>query len=105
IADEMNKICKKLQVPIYIAQFCSIWRIHFLKDFPHTELLFALMRHKGIHILEGFPCFITTAHRQEDIQAIIDSFETSLHELKNIGLLPIYEHATVPHNNHINTPP
>ena len=51
-----------------------------------------MMRLKGIHILEGFSCFLTTAHSQEDIDKIINTFEASLVELKSAGFIPVYPH-------------
>lgn len=92
IADTLNAIIKKLDVPMFIAQFGSLWRVKFLEDYAYTELFFTLMRLKGIHILEGFSCFLTTAHSQDDIDKIINSFEDSLIELKNAGFIPVYSH-------------
>jgi len=36
------------------------------------------LRAKGIYILEGFPCFLTTAHSDADIAAIIRAFDESI---------------------------
>lgn len=90
IADTLNAICKRLKVPIYIAQFGSLWRLKFKEEYPYTELFFTLMRYKGIHILEGFSCFLTTAHTQSDIDQIITAFEESLTELKAVEFIPEY---------------
>ncbi|MCX2449841.1 amino acid adenylation domain-containing protein [Pedobacter sp. PLR] len=92
IADTLNAILKKLDVPMFIAQFGSLWRVKFLEDYAYTELFFTLMRLKGIHILEGFSCFLTTAHSQEDIDKIITTFEVCLAELKAAGFIPTYIH-------------
>src|SRR5690606_33562898 len=53
-----------------------------------SELLFILMRHKGIHIQDGFPCFLTTAHTQADIDAIATAFEESVAALVDAGFIP-----------------
>lgn len=90
IADTLNDICTRLKVPMYIAQFGSLWRVKFKEEYPYTELFFTLMRYKGIHILEGFSCFLTTAHSQEDINRIISAFEESLKELKAVQFIPEY---------------
>jgi hypothetical protein len=63
------------------------------------------MRYKGIHILEGFPCFLTTSHSDADIEKIIVSFEESLTELRKAGLIPVYVHPEVDENKSLNTPP
>jgi amino acid adenylation domain-containing protein len=92
IARKLNALCRRLNVPIFIAQYGSLWRIKFIEEYPYAELFFTLMRLKGIHILEGFACFLTTAHTPADIQQIIQCFEESLEELKSVGLIPYYEH-------------
>jgi hypothetical protein len=78
---------------MFIAQFGSLWRVRFLEEYPYTELFFTLMRFKGIHILEGFSCFLTTAHSQADIDLIINTFEECLVELKKVDFIPEYNHA------------
>ncbi len=105
VATALNAICRKLRVPIFIAQFGSLWRMRFLEEYPYMELFFALMRLKGIHIIEGFPCFLTTAHSDHDIQTIIKCFEESLVELQEVGLIPDYEHGAIDGNKTLNVPP
>ncbi len=105
IATTINGICRRLKVPIFIAQFGSLWRMRFLEEYPYMELFFALMRYKGIHIIEGFPCFLTASHSDADIQQIIKCFEESLTELKAVGLIPEYEHAAPDVYKQLNVPP
>ncbi len=110
IANTLNKMCQDMNVPIYIAQYGSLWRVKFKEEFSYSELLFTLMRYKGIHILEGFNCFLTTSHTSEDIMQIISKFEESLTELKEAGFIPNYQH-TIPTEknvlvkNDFNSPP
>ena len=105
IATSLNALCNRLKVPMFIAQFGSLWRIRFMEEYPYMELFFILMRYKGIHIIEGFPCFMTEAHTDEDMQNIIRCFEESLIELKEQGLIPVYEHPLVDELKSLNLPP
>ena len=105
VATTLNAICRRLKVPIFIANFGSLWRMRFLEEYPYMELFFALMRYKGIHIQEGFPCFMTTAHTPADVQTIISCFEESLTELKAASLIPEYQHAAQDENKNLNIPP
>jgi len=105
IANTLNGLLRKMKVPMVVAQFGSLYRIKLLEEYPYLELFFALMRYKGIHILEGFPCFLTTSHSDADIQKIITCFEESLIELKGVGLIPDYEHPAVDENQSLNVPP
>ncbi|PYF76881.1 polyketide synthase [Pedobacter nutrimenti] len=99
IADTLNGLCQKLRVPFFIAQFGSLWKVRFLEEYPYADLFFTLMRYKGIHIQDGFACFLTTAHTEEDIDQIVKSFEESLLELKEVGLIPDYDHQVNTENN------
>jgi len=105
IANTINAMVRRLRVPMFVAQFGSLWRIKFIEEYPYMELFFTLMRLKGIHLLEGFPCFLTTALTDEDIQKIITCFEESLLELQAVGLIPDYEHPAVDENKNLNQPP
>lgn len=88
MVDELNSICQRYGTPIYIAQFGSLWKLKYHEEFPYSELIFAEMRLRGIHILDLFPCYLTTAHSDEDIRQIISAFERSIHELVKQGIVP-----------------
>lgn len=87
LADAMNAIATQRQLPLYVAQFGSLWKIKFKDDVPYGELLFTLMRQKGIHIWDGFPCFLTEAHTETEINTIISHFSESVGELIESGFL------------------
>jgi amino acid adenylation domain-containing protein len=106
IADSINAIIKRLNVPMFVAHYGSLWRVKFIEDYPYTELFFTLMRYKGIHILEGFSCFLTSAHTREDIDQIINTFEECLLELKTVNFIPEYQHPlSEPQANSFAVPP
>ncbi len=92
LANGLNQVSKEFGTPIYIAHYGSLWKIKYKEEYPYSELLFTMMRHKGIHIQDGFPCFLTTAHSKADIDRIISNFRESVSELKQVGLIPAYQH-------------
>lgn len=51
------------------------------------SLFYPLLRLKGVNIQEGFPCFLTTAHSQADIDAIATAFAEALDELQSADIL------------------
>lgn len=83
----MNQICLQHQLPIFVACFGSLWKIKFKEDHKHNELLFTLMRLKGIHIWDNFPCFLSDAHTKEEVDRIAHIFEESAIEMANAGFL------------------
>ena len=88
LADKLNEICTKNAVPAYIAQFGSLWKVKFKEELPYLELLFTLLREKGVHIWDGFPCFLTAAHTDKEVDFIVSKFEQSVDELIAAGFLP-----------------
>ncbi|MBS0344143.1 MAG: hypothetical protein JSS56_26865 [Proteobacteria bacterium] len=47
-----------------------------------------MMRSRGVHILDNFPCFMTTAHTHEDIARIKQAFKESVAEMQEAEFLP-----------------
>ncbi|AKD58729.1 peptide synthetase [Spirosoma radiotolerans] len=81
VATALNTELERHQIPLFVAQFGSLWRIKVQEEIPYSELLFTLLRQKGFHIWDGFPCFITEAHTDAEIDQFIDLFRESLAEL------------------------
>jgi amino acid adenylation domain-containing protein len=88
MADELNAFCQSVGAPITIKNFASLWRATFDEDHPLQDLLFAMMRSRGVHILDNFPCFFTTAHTADDVAIIKTAFKESVLELQEADLLP-----------------
>ncbi len=88
MAAEVNAFCQEVGAPLEVRHFASMWRTHFHEDHPLQDLLFAMMRSRGIHILDNFPCFFTTAHGEVEFRAIIDAYKASVRELQDAGMLP-----------------
>ena len=88
MAEELTGWCAEVGAPIAIRHFASLWRVNWLEDHPLQDLLFAMMRSRGVHILDNFPCFLTTAHSQEDIATIQRAFKESVAEMQESGFLP-----------------
>jgi glutamate-1-semialdehyde aminotransferase len=85
---DLNAFLDEVGAPIAVKSFASVWKTFFNEDHPLQDLLFAMMRSRGIHILDNFPCFMTTAHSAEDIAAIVTAFKESVLELQEADFLP-----------------
>ena len=88
LANAINEFCSDLEVPIYIAHFGSMMKFKYKEEYPHSELLYILMREKGIHIQDGFPCFMTEAHTQQELDTIIEVVKVSIKELVAAEFIP-----------------
>jgi len=85
---ELNQYCKQVGVPIKIPHCGSLFKIKIPQDIAYEEIIYVLLREKGIHIWDARPCFITTAHTEEDIQFFINAFKQSVDEMLYMGFLP-----------------
>jgi len=88
MAGELNAFCRQVGAPIEVRHYASVWKTFFLEEHPLQDLLFAMMRSRGVHILDNFPCFLTTAHGDAEIAAIVQAFKASVRELQDGGFLP-----------------
>ena len=87
----LNDIFEKKRVATHIENFASIFYFSFRPDFRFGSLFYYHLREKGIHLLEGFPCFLTTAHSDADIERIVLAFEETVAEMQACGVLPELE--------------
>jgi amino acid adenylation domain-containing protein len=103
MVQRLNQIIEKNNVPTRIEQFASIFHFSFPPDFRFGSLFYYHLRAKGIHLLEGFPCFLTTMHTDADIDRIVRAFEETIEEMQLGDTLPVVspeleqrEHADEP---------
>jgi len=88
MASELNAFFEQVGAPMRIKHFGSLWRTAFTEDHLLQDLLFAMLRVRGIHILDNFPCFMTTAHTPADIALIVKAFKEAVREMQQAGFLP-----------------
>ncbi|EDP70119.1 non-ribosomal peptide synthetase [Flavobacteriales bacterium ALC-1] len=81
LASELTIYFKTKNLPLEIAYYRSLWRLKILEEIPYSELFFVLMRKKGIHIWDGFPCYMTAAYTEEDLTLLINTFIECIEEL------------------------
>ena len=106
LSDLLNTTADEFKLPLHAVSFGSLWKIKFKEEYPYSELLFTLMREKGIHIWDNFPCFLTEAHTKEEIELISAKFRESIEELLAVNLIPVTGQVNVQKKqNDLNTPP
>ncbi len=88
MVQRLNDIIEKNGVPTRIENFASIFYFSFPSDFRFGSLFYYHLRARGIHLLEGFPCFLTTAHTDADIDRIVRAFEETIEEMQRGDTLP-----------------
>lgn len=105
MAQELNAYFRSVKAPLEIRYFSSLWKTFITEDLPYGDLIFYYLRDRGVHILEGFPCFMTTAHSEADIATIVKAFQDSVAEMQAAGFLPGEPKAQVAPVMDATTPP
>ncbi len=85
LAARLNDALAARHLPRCIEHFAS-WFYFKLPD-PLAMLLYPNMRLRGVHIQEGFPCFLTTTHGAAEIDSIYSAFVDSLDAMQAAGML------------------
>ena len=88
LVEAMLDFAQRAGAPIQIPHFASWMCFQFPQDVPYASLFWAYMRAKGIHMWEGRPSFLTTAHTDADIELILQAFKESIVEMQRGGFLP-----------------
>lgn len=86
-ASEINSYFNSHNLPMEIMHYRSLWKLKMLEDIPYAELLFVLMREKGIHIWDGFPCYMTAAYTEDDLTHLINTYKACIDEMIMAGFL------------------
>lgn len=81
----LNTIASQEGVPTRIESFGSLFYFGFPATDRFASLFYFYLRDKGIHIREGFPCFLTTAHSDADLENIVQAFRESAIEMRRGG--------------------
>lgn len=95
LAFELNTEFKNKDLPMIINHFGSLWRLKFNDDVLYGELLFTLLRENGIHIWDGFPCFMTEAYKEEDLTQIINTMKNCLEKMVSAGFFFINKSESI----------
>ena len=83
----LNELFQQGEVPSRIESFRSIFYFGFPPAERFASLLHYHVREKGIHIQEGFPCFLTTEHTEADLDRIVAAFRDSIAQMREGGFL------------------
>ncbi len=89
LASDLNALFAKYGIKTKIETFASWFFFNVHNEHPMATLLFYHLRLRGIHIQDGFPCFLTTAHSEADFKRIYDAFSESVAEMNAAGILGI----------------
>jgi amino acid adenylation domain-containing protein len=85
----VNAAMEEIGAPFKLVTFASWWRNVFTEDLPYGDLIYVMLRDRGIHILDNFPCFLTTSHTDEDIDLIVAAYRDAAAEMIASEFFPV----------------
>jgi acyl transferase domain-containing protein/acetylornithine/succinyldiaminopimelate/putrescine aminotransferase len=88
LANAINTELRSLGAPLEIRSFSTLWKPFWTEEQSMGDLLFFMMRDRGVHIYDGFPCFMTTSHGPQEVEHIVRAFRESVIEMQEGGFLP-----------------
>ncbi len=89
LIERLNSLFYANQIPVNIETFASFFYFSFPSDYRFSSIFYTHLRSKGIYLLEGFPCFLTTEHSDEDIDRVYRAFQETISAMQAGELLPL----------------
>lgn len=86
-ADVLNTYFERERVDLRMASFSSVCYLKDNSGSKYSALLYYYLREKGLHVWEGRPIFLSTAHSEGDIERIVLAFKESVREMLRAGFL------------------
>ena len=88
LADELNKVFEEMDAPLYLANFGSLFKIQFHQELVYSEVFFAGLRLRGMHIWDHRPCLLTLAHDRAHIDRFATEMRITIAECQRHGFMP-----------------
>ena len=87
LVERLNRDLEWRGLATRLESYSSWFYAAFTAEGPLASLFWPQMRQLGVHVQEGYPCFLTTAHSDADIAAIEAAFKATLDALEDGGIL------------------
>ena len=88
LADEMNKVFEQLDTPLTLAHFGSLFKIQFAQELVYSEVFFAGLRRRGMHIWDHRPCLLTLVHEKKHVDELVQATFDTIVECQRNGFMP-----------------
>ena len=87
LVGQLNGELERRGLKTRLEAYSSWFYVSFAAEGALASLFWPQMRQLGVHVQEGYPCFLTTAHSDADIDAIRNAFTATLDALEEGGIL------------------
>ncbi|WP_211226137.1 non-ribosomal peptide synthetase/type I polyketide synthase [Solimonas flava] len=86
LVGELRGLFARYGVEATIEQFSSFFYFSVHGQHPLAPLLYHHLRLRGVLLQDGFPCFLTTAHSDDDLRQVVEAFRDSLAAMAEVGI-------------------
>jgi glutamate-1-semialdehyde aminotransferase/thioesterase domain-containing protein/acyl carrier protein len=86
LASQVNQLFKKYELNIELPHFASQMYLRIKEQAELANLLCFHLRHRGVHIAENFPSYMTDAHTEQDIEHLVRAFTESVEVMVEDGI-------------------
>ncbi len=87
-AARVNALFERKGAPVKLVHGGSIIKFVFTETHPFNSLFFIALRDKGVLVRER-ACYMSTAHRPEDLEFVLAAIESVVTEMQTGGFLPV----------------
>ncbi len=77
-ASQVNQLFKKYELDIELPHFTSQMYLRNKEQGELANLLGFHLRYRGVHLVEGFPCYMTDSHSEQDVDHVVRAFTDSV---------------------------
>jgi amino acid adenylation domain-containing protein len=88
LADELNRVFEEMEAPLFLANFGSLFKIQFHQELVYSEVFFAGLRRRGMHIWDHRPCLLTLAHNKSHVDQLANAMRETIIECQKNGFMP-----------------
>jgi amino acid adenylation domain-containing protein len=83
LTGDLRALFAEYGFPSHIEHFSSWFFFPSPVESRLARLVYYHLREQGIHLQEGFPCFLTTAHTESDLAEVRSGFRTALEAMRD----------------------
>jgi amino acid adenylation domain-containing protein len=88
LADRLNEVFEEMDAPMFLANFGTLFKIQFHQELIYSEVFFAGLRRRGMHIWDHRPCLLTLAHVHADVDRLASEMRATIAECQRHGFMP-----------------
>ena len=88
LAQQMNSVFKEMKAPLFLGHFGSLFKIQFQQELVYSEIFFAGLRRRGMHIWDHRPCLLTLAHDRSHVDRLTMAMRDTIAECQKYGFMP-----------------